>query len=292
MARRPLLTGLILVAAIIAFFLASLYGLARMSGEAFISAADRVGVVPISGVIIDSRQVVEQLQEFKDQGDIKALVISINSPGGGVGPAQEIFRELEKISDKKVVASLGGVAASGGYYVALGAEKIFANPGTITGSIGVIMEFSSIEGLLKKLGLESYTVKSGKYKDVGSPFRAMTEEDRKLLEGVVVDIHRQFVETVIKRRKLPAQAVAAIADGRILTGKQAKELGLVDELGNLQDAIAAAARLAGIKGKPQVVFARRPRFSLLEFFLGEQLLLALERLFTESYQLSYRLPFN
>lgn len=289
MRRRPLLTGLILLGLLLLFFFLSLYSLARLSGVPMATGGEKVGVVPVVGVILDSREVIEQLKRFEEEGDIKALVIRINSPGGGVGPSQEIFREVERVSKKRVVASMGGVAASGGYYVALGAEKIFANPGTITGSIGVIMEFSNVEGLLKKLGLESYTIKSGKFKDTGSPLRQMTPEERKLLEGVVGDVHQQFVEAVVKKRKLSKEAVQKVADGRILTGRQAKELGLVDEIGNLEDAIAEAAKMAGIKGKPEVVYAKRTRFSLLEFLLGESPLTWLEKLKGDSYQLSYRL---
>lgn len=288
MTKRSVLTGIILIIVLIGFFLAGLYGISRLLGGPFIPAGDKVGVVRITGVMVDSRPVLEQLNEFVEKRDVKALVIRINSPGGGVGAAQEIFRELEKITDKTVVASMGSVAASGGYYVALGAQRIFANPGTITGSIGVIMEFSTLEGLMRKIGLESYTIKSGKYKDVGSPFRKMTAEDRELLQGVVGDIHNQFVEVVARRRDLPLERAKKIADGRIFTGRQAKELGLIDELGNLQDAIDAAAEMAGIKGKPQVIYSKKRRFSLADFILGERIVSLLERLGNETYQLSYR----
>jgi protease-4 len=288
MAKKPVLTGIILIILLIGFFLAGLYGISRLLGGPFVPAGDKVGVVRVSGVLVDSRPVLEQLDEFAEQSDVKALVIRVNSPGGGVGAAQEIFRELEKITDKKVVVSMGSVAASGGYYISLGAKRIFANPGTITGSIGVIMEFSSLKGLLEKIGLESYTIKSGKYKDVGSPFRKMTAEDQELLQGVVEDIHNQFVEVVASRRDLPLEKAKEIADGRILTGRQAKELGLIDELGNLQDAIDAAAKMAGIKGKPRVVYSRKLRFSLADFLLGERIVSLLERLGDETYQLSYR----
>lgn len=288
MRKSPLLTGLILLGVLLLFFFLSLYSLARISGVPMPTGGEKVGVIPVAGVILDSREVIDQIKQFEEEGDIKALVIRINSPGGGVGPSQEIFREVERVAKKRVVASMGSVAASGGYYVALGAEKIFANPGTITGSIGVLMEFTNLEGLLKKLGLESYTIKSGKFKDTGSPLRQMTAEERKLLEGVVEDVHRQFVETVVKKRKLSKADVEKVADGRILTGRQAKELGLVDEIGNLQDAIAEAAKMAGIKGKPDVVYARRTRFSLLEFLLGESPISFLEKLKGDSYQFSYR----
>ena len=288
MRRNPILIGLALLGIVLLFFFISIYGISRLSPGRIIGEGGKVGVIPISGVVLDPRETVDQIKAFRQQGEVKALVIRIDSPGGGVGPSQEIYRELEKISDKKVVASMGAVAASGGYYIALGAQKIYSNPGTITGSIGVIMGSYNIEGLLKKLGLKSYTIKSGRYKDVGSPLREMTQEDRELLEGVINSAHRQFVDAVVKRRKLPREKVIEIADGRILTGEQAKKLGLVDELGNLEDAIEGAARMAGIKGKPEVVYPRR-RFSLLEFLLGMSLKGLLERLIYGDYSLNYLL---
>jgi protease-4 len=167
---------------------------------------------------------------------------------------------------KPVVASFGGVAASGGYYVACAAEKIVANPGTITGSIGVVMQFANLEELFKKIGYKGYVLKSGTHKDIGSPFREMTSEEKELLQEVIDNVHQQFIKAVAEGRKLSIEKVSAIADGRIFAGEQAKAVGLVDELGNLEDTILIAARLGGIKGKPAVIYTRKRKSSLLDFF--------------------------
>jgi protease-4 len=171
--------------------------------------------------------------------------------------------------EKKVLVSMGSVAASGGYYIACAADTIMANPGTITGSIGVIMESLNVEELLHKIGLRSMVVKSGKHKDLGSPLRPMTDEEKKLLQGVLDSVHDQFVRAVAEGRKLPVEKVRELADGRIFSGEQAKNLGLVDELGNLEEAIALAAKMAGIQGEPEVIYAEKKRFSLFDFLLQE-----------------------
>lgn len=233
-------------------------------------AGDKVAVVTIKGVIIDSKTTIEQLHEADESSDIKAIVVRVNSPGGGVGASQEIYREITKIKDKKVVVSMGSVAASGGYYVACGAEKIYANPGTLTGSIGVLMEFADVAELMGKIGLKGYVIKSGEYKDIGSPLRPMSDSEKELLQGVINNTYQQFVKVVAKGRKLPEEYVKGLADGRIFTGEQAKDLKLVDELGNLEDAIDGAAKLAGIKGKPVVKHMEKSRFSLFNLFLGDE----------------------
>jgi protease-4 len=171
--------------------------------------------------------------------------------------------------EKKVLVSMGSVAASGGYYIACAADKILANPGSITGSIGVIVESLNVEDLLRKLGLRSAVVKSGKHKDLGSPLRPMTEEERSLLQGVLDSVHDQFIRAVAEGRKLPVEKIRELADGRIFSGDQARQLGLVDELGNLEDAIAQAAKMAGIRGEPEVIYPEKKRFSLLDLLLQE-----------------------
>lgn len=223
----------------------------------------RVALVKIEGVIIDSSRVVEELDDYADDSSIKAVVVRIDSPGGGVVPAQEIYSAINKVKKegKKVVASMGSVAASGGYYVAAAADKVIANPGTLTGSIGVKMEFATIEKLLEKIGVKGMVIKSGEYKDIGSPYRDMTTQERKLLQDVIDDVHTQFIKAVAEGRKLLEEDVRQIADGRIFTGRQAKDLKLVDELGDLDLSIQTAADLAGIKGKPRVVSTeKKPRF--------------------------------
>ena len=221
-------------------------------------------------MIESSRDVVEALVDFRESDSIKAIVLRVDSPGGGVGPSQEIHREVVKtVSVKPVVVSMGAVAASGGYYIAAPASRIVANPGTITGSIGVIMEFTNMQELLHKIGLQSDVVKSGRYKDVGSAVREMTSEERDLLQNVIDEVHLQFVEAVASGRKLSVEETSALADGRILTGSQAVAAGLVDELGNLQDAIELAADLGGISATPHVVYPEVERRSWLDYMIQE-----------------------
>lgn len=237
-------------------------------------AEDRVALIRIEGVILDAREAVGELKRFGDSPSVKAIVLRIDSPGGGVVPSQEIHDAVRRVrskTNKAVVASMGTVAASGGYYIAVATDRIMANPGTLTGSIGVIMETANIEGLLKKLGVEGVVVKSGKFKDVGSPLRKMTDEELKVLQTVMDDVHDQFIEAVAEGRAIELAEARLVADGRVFTGRQAKELKLVDELGDLDDAIQLAADLAGIEGEPQIVEQRR-RFSvreLLESKLGQ-----------------------
>lgn len=270
MKKHPVLIGLIVIGVILVVFVGTILLLAYMFRRETPTFAlgDKVAVVEISGVISNSREVIRGIKSFTEDGGVKAIVLRIDSPGGGVGAAQEIYREVVKAKRvKKVVASLGGVAASGGYYVACGADKIVANPGTITGSIGVVMQFANIEELLKKIGYKGYVIKSGPHKDIGSPFREMVPEERALLQEVIDTVHHQFIKAVAEQRKLPIEKVTAIADGRIFAGEQALAFGLVDKLGNLEDTIEFAAKMAGIKGKPNVVYARKRKRSLFDYFM-------------------------
>ena len=236
------------------------------------TGGEKVGVVDITGTIIDGQRTIKEINQFRKNEAVKALVIRINSPGGGVGPSQEIYREIRKtIPEKKVIASMGAVAASGGYYVASAADGIMANAGTITGSIGVIMGYTNFEELMHKIGLSAVVIKSGEYKDMGSPARSMTAEEKNLLQGVTQDIHRQFIADVAQGRQLAQDEVAAIADGRIFTGEQAKTLGLVDRLGNFQDAVQWAADLAGIEGEPETIYPEREKLPLLRFLMESAL---------------------
>jgi protease-4 len=234
------------------------------------SFADGVGVVEVRGVILDSRDTVRQLRDLRKNDRVKAIVLRIDSPGGVVAPSQEISEEVRKLAAvKRVVVSMGSVAASGGYYIAVPATKIYANPGTITGSIGVLMKFSNVEGLLGKVGMKSFTLKTGPYKDAGSPVRPMTAEERALLQGVIDTAHGQFVRSVSEGRKLPIDEVRKIADGRILTGEQALTLKLVDRLGTLQDAIEEAGRLGGVKGEPEVILPPAKQRKLIDLLVEE-----------------------
>jgi protease IV len=229
-----------------------------------------VGLIEVKGLIIDSQEIVRQLNDFRKDDKVKAVVLRIDSPGGVVGPSQEIYAEVKKLAArKKVVVSMGSIAASGGYYIAAPASLILANPGTITGSIGVLMRFSNMEGLMGKIGMKSFTLKTGKYKDVGSPVRPMTEEDKAMLQNVIDSTHAQFVKAVAEGRKLPLADVRAIADGRIFTGEQAMALKLVDRLGTLQDAIAEAGKLAGITGEPELIRPPKKKKLLLDMLVEE-----------------------
>ena len=236
-------------------------------GGGDLTQRDKLALVRIEGVITESEDIVRQIKKYREDSSIKGIVLRIDSPGGAVGPSQEIYREVLKTTEgKKVVAAMGGLAASGGYYIACAANKVFANPGTITGSIGVIMAFSNFEELMKKLGLKTTVIKSGKFKDVGSPVRELTEEERKILQNVSDDIHGQFIEAVAKGRNLKIESVKELADGRIFSGRQAKESGLIDELGTLEDAISYATKLAGIKDKAKIVQERKEKNLFLRLF--------------------------
>ena len=231
-----------------------------------LSTDDRIALIRVEGVILDSQTTIGELKRFSENPSVKAIVIRIDSPGGGVVPSQEIYNAVKRVRskhNKAVIASMGSVAASGGYYIAAATDRIMANPGTLTGSIGVIMETANVEGLLQKIGVEGVVIKSGKYKDVGSPLRKMSTDERGLLQGVMDDVHKQFIEAVAEGRSLELRAAQALADGRIFTGRQAKEAKLVDELGDLEDAIQLAAEVVGIEGEPKVIEPRR-RFSLRE----------------------------
>lgn len=271
MQKRQLFIALALLCGIFAFFLAMILAVSHfLDRPARFVVRDQVGVVEVEGAIVDSRKIIEQLHSFHENGSVKAIVLRIDSPGGGVGPSQEIHDEVKRIdADKPIVVSMGSVAASGGYYIAAPAREIFANPGTLTGSIGVIMEFANFQELLEKIGLHSEVVKSGKHKDIGSPVRPMTEEDRALLQALIDDVHSQFVDSVATGRHLDVQTVRRLADGRIFTGRQARELGLVDELGSLEAAVRRAGELGGIDGKPKVVYPPTDKPKLIDFLVQE-----------------------
>ena len=244
------------------------------------SIGQKVAVVDITGIITQSDATIKLIHGYRDDSSIKAIVIRIDSPGGSVAPVQEIYSELQKI-DKPIVASMGGTAASGGYYVACAADTIMANPGTLTGSIGVIMQFTQLKGLYDKIGLEHQVIKSGEFKDTGSPFRGLTEKEQAVLQATVDDVYNQFVDTILDARNslLNRSEIVELADGRIFSGQQALDSKLLDQLGNLPDAIELAAELANIDGKPKVV-RKEKKTSLLEQLLGIQQPPALNEMFS------------
>lgn len=229
---------------------------------------DKVAVVRIEGPIIDSKGAIEEIKDYAKDVSIKAIVLRVDSPGGAVAPSQEIYEEVKKATaKKKVVVSMGALAASGGYYISSPASRIIANPGTLTGSIGVIMEIPNVEGLMNKVGVKTEVIKSGRHKDIASMFRGIGREERMILQGVLDDVHEQFIKAVAEGRKMSQEGARKLADGRIFTGKQALGVGLVDELGNIEDAIKVAAKLAGIKGEPNVV-SKKEKFSVIDLLRG------------------------
>ena len=254
----------------IAVFLIAIMALATklFLPSSILSFGNKIGVIPIYGVISDFDAVTSQLVKFRKNKSIKAIILRINSPGGGVGASQEIYREVQKTTkSKKVIVSMGGVAASGGYYIASAADKIVANPGTITGSIGVIMEFVRYEEILKKIGIKFEVLKSGEFKDMGSPHRELTEREKELIKTLIANIQDQFVKAVADGRHLPLEKTRNLADGRIFSGAQARELGLVDELGNFQDAVDIARDLSGIKGDVSLIYPQKNRMKFFDKFM-------------------------
>ena len=261
---------------VLALFVFTVWLLLTVSDDGLPGGA-KVAVVEVQGVIgvgadrgLDTEAIIRTLGEYRDDPAVRAVVLRIDSPGGVVAPTQEIFTAVRRLREAKkpVVASLGSVAASGGYYVAVSADRIFASPGTLTGSIGVVMQLANVEGLLKKVGVEYVVVKAGAYKDVGNFARAMTPEERRMLQALLDDVYDQFISAVAEGRGLDPQAVRAFAEGRIYSGRQAHGLKMVDDLGGLEDAIEAAAKMAGLPPKPKVVYPRR-RFSLRELLRNE-----------------------
>ena len=239
-----------------------------------------VGLVEIKGILLSAKPHVEQIQRFRKISNVKAVLLRIDSPGGSVAPAQEIYEAIHRTREEKpVVASLGSVAASGGYYIASAAEKIFANPGTLTGSIGVAMHMRNVQDLMSKIGVGNAVIKSGGLKDAGSPYRRMTPREERYFQEVSDEIYDQFVEAVSKSRKMKQEEVAKIADGRIYTGKRAKDLGLVDAIGGMETAAREAGRMGGIPEEPHIVSFKKRRRVFSQYFMQaafRQLLYQLE----------------
>lgn len=240
------------------------------SGGAGAFFGEHIALVELDGIIVDVDDLVRELKGYRDDPAVRAVVIRINSPGGVVAPTQELHAALRRLSEAKkpVVASLGSVAASGGYYVAVAADRIYADPGTLTGSIGVIMQMPNVNELLRKVGVDYVVVKAGEYKDIGSFARPMSPDERRVLQALLDDVHGQFIAAVATGRKLDRSQVAQFADGRIFSGSQAKDLKMVDALGGLEDALDGAATLSGLPKPPRVVGPRR-KFSVTDFLKSE-----------------------
>ncbi|MDH5298679.1 MAG: signal peptide peptidase SppA [Desulfobulbaceae bacterium] len=235
------------------------------------STKDGIGVIEVKGVIVTAEETIARLTDFRQDDTVKAIVVRIDSPGGAVGASQELYEEIKRTDKTKpVVISMASVAASGGYYAALGGRRILANPGTLTGSIGVILKFPNLKELFDKIGYKNEVVKSGLLKDIGSSDRPMTEKERVFLQALIDNVHSQFVRAVVTRRAIPEEKARSLADGRIFSGEQAKEFGLVDEMGNFTDAITEAATLAGLDADdPRLIYPEEEDFSLLQLLAGE-----------------------
>lgn len=248
--------------------------------ESVWGADDRVAVLELFGAINDDGAFLDDLRRFRDDSSVKAIVLHVDSPGGGVAPSQSIYEELRKTREEglPVIASIGSVGASGGYYAALAADSIVALPGSMVGSIGVIMEFPNATALLDRVGVQMQTIKSSAHKDIGSPFRDLDPAERELLQSMVSDVYDQFVAVVVRERALPEARVRELADGRILSGRQALRARLIDREGNLPDAVALAGRMAGLGDDPETVYPPEPSRSLIEALLGARSVALAERL--------------
>jgi protease-4 len=257
---HPIVRGLIVLSIVVVLFFAAAFALTVGSDGKLgnlLALGGKVGVVDVKGVISESEDVVDALKTFEKTPGVRAVVVRIESPGGGVAPSQEIYNAIRQLrATKPVIASMGGVAASGGYYIASACDTIVANPGTLTGSIGVIMELGNVEGLLQKLGVQPEVLKAGAYKDMGSLVRPMTDAERGLFQEMIDSVHTQFITAVAAGRGMNKDQVRALADGRIFSGEQAKTAGLVDELGGFEDAVTLAASKGGVEGEPHVTHAR------------------------------------
>lgn len=253
---------------------------------------NRIGVIEVKGTITSSQETVKQIKEFRKDASIRAIVLRVDSPGGGIGPSQEIYTEIKRtIRTKPVVASMGAIAASGGYYISCAASHIVANPGTITGSIGVIIYFPNLRELFEKIGYQMTTIKSGQFKDIGNPSREMTPAEKELIQTTIDESYSQFVRDVALSRHLPEDQVRPVADGRIIMGEKAHQIKLVDQLGNFEDAVDKAAELGKIDGEPDVVYAKKKKRSLLDLLIGSEVSERIDDIIYDSSAfLRYQLP--
>ncbi len=268
--RKSILVLIIILAVIVYFMtLTVLFSLFTRDQTRIPSFTKSLALIEVEGVIFDSRNIVRQIKKYSKNSQVAAIVLRVDSPGGGVSASQEIYEEIKRAKEKgkKIVVSMGSVAASGGYYISAPADIVVANPGTITGSIGVIMEFPILKDLLSKLGIRFEVVKSQEHKDIGSPFREISPKERALLKDVVTSVYEQFISVILENRKISETELRNLADGRIFSGAQAKEYQLVDTLGSLEDAILIATNMVGIKGEPQV-WQERKRIRIFDWLFG------------------------
>lgn len=257
---RNVILGVIIGVFLLLFLVFFIIGIVGMIGSeretTWAGFGDKIAVVEIKGEIIESQETVRQLRNFSKDGSVKGILVRINSPGGVVSPSQEIYNEIKRIrreTEKPVVISMGSLAASGAYYISCGGDYIFANPGTLTGSIGVILQYPVVKDLFNKLGIQYETIKSGPVKDAGSPFREPSKQDSIMLQAAINDIYEQFVDVVATNRGLDREEVRKLGNGSVYTGHQAHELGLVDTLGGMEDAIRYLADQSGITGEIRII---------------------------------------
>lgn len=272
---RPLIRFFVLVlvasAAVLVAAMATAFIQHEFLGKGKTGGPNHVAVIDINGVIITANNFLKELKEITERPNVKAIVVRINSPGGIVAPSQEMYEALKKADEKiPVVISMGALAASGGYYAAMGGRQVFASPGTLTASIGVIMEFVNTEKLHQWAKIERQTLKAGKFKDVGSPVRPMKPEEKELLQAMLNNIHSQFKDTVQERRKLTDEEIEKWCDGRVMTGEQAKEAHLVDTLGGFEDALKEAKKIAKLPEDASVDFPESRKGLLREMLIGEE----------------------
>jgi protease-4 len=276
--KHPILLGFFILTGIFFLFLGGISLLissiiSNSSKTDIFTKKDGVGIIELKGLIVSSEQILKHLTEFRNNPNVKSIVLRIESPGGAVGAAQEIYQEVKRTNEvKPVVASMGSMGASGGYYAALGADNIIANPGTMTGSIGVIVKFPNLEGLFEKIGYKSEVIKSGPLKDVGASNRPLSEEERSLMQNLIDNVYNQFVRDIAEARSMPEETIFDLADGRIYTGEQALEAGLIDSLGNFIDAITLAADMGGLDTEdPQLIYPKVDRkFSILNLLTNAE----------------------
>jgi len=267
---RTVLITIILLIVLFFTFMAGVGSGLLLSGMDGISPGDKVAVLKIEGVILDSQIYLESIKKIKEDDDFKAVVVRIDSPGGAVAPSQEIYEELKSLNETiPVISSIGTVGASGGYYIAVGTQKIYANPGSITGSIGVIAQFVNYGQLLDWAKVDVEVIKSGQYKDVGSPFREMNEADREYIQELIDNVYDQFRQAVSDARDIKEPELDLISDGKIFTGEQAKKLKLIDEIGSISDAISEAGKLGGLGEEPDVIYFPKKRSQLLELLFSK-----------------------
>ena len=271
--RHPFLFFLMIVSTCVAIIFSGFVILVSLGSKIlntqfakpYTSFNGNIGIVEINGMILSSKKIIQDIEIFRNDDDIKAIILRIDSPGGGIGPSQEIYREIMKSKmDKKIITSMGSVAASGGYYIASATNGIVANPGTITGSIGVIMEYANIMEIAKKIGISPVVIKSGEFKDMGSPLRELKNSEKKIFQDLVDELHLQFVNDAATARGIDAKEMAILADGRVYTGQKALKLKLIDRLGNLDDAVQWAGEMANIKGELKPVYPKEDKITFFK----------------------------